>query len=34
MTEEEIRSVVDKLTDVIHELSTANADDKSEIFRH
>lgn len=33
MTEEEIRSVVDKLTDVIHVLSTANADDKSEIFR-
>lgn len=33
MTEEEIRSVVDKLTDVIHVLSTANADDRSEIFR-
>ena len=33
MTEEEIKSVVDKLTDVIQVLSTANADDKSEIFR-
>jgi site-specific DNA recombinase len=33
MTEAEIKSVVDKLVDVARVLSTANAEDKSEIFR-
>ena len=33
MTEAEIRAVVEKLADVARVLSTANADDKSEIFR-
>jgi site-specific DNA recombinase len=33
MTEQEIKAVVDKLADVARVLSTANPDDKSEIFR-
>jgi site-specific DNA recombinase len=33
MTEQEIRSIVDKLADVTRALSTADPDDKSEIFR-
>jgi site-specific DNA recombinase len=33
MSEAEIRSVVDKLTEVARVLSTTNAEDKSEIFR-
>jgi hypothetical protein len=30
----EIKSVVDKLADAARVLSTANADDKAEVFRH
>ena len=33
MTEQEIRSIVDKLADIARVLSDADADDKSEIFR-
>jgi site-specific DNA recombinase len=33
MTEQEIRSIVDKLADIARVLSGADADDKSEIFR-
>jgi hypothetical protein len=33
MTDQEIRTVVDNLADVARVLSTADADDKSEIFR-
>jgi site-specific DNA recombinase len=33
MTEQEIRSIVDKLADIARVLSDTDADDKSEIFR-
>jgi hypothetical protein len=33
MTDAEIGSIVDKLTDIARILSTANTEDKSEIFR-